>query len=311
MKIINPNGRYLFINISDISIKLFEDSQFLKKNKVLFYNTETDKRSIIYLIDKLKIKNIIIETSSINHISEKLTNDLVNSRYRNVKVYDVQDFYEKVNKRIPLLKFDSNEYFADNIFSIGMFNNDRIFKRFFDILLSILLLPIAIPLILAGCILIFIDSPGNVFFTQTRSGKNSCRFKIYKLRTMKSIHSGDFTKENDDRLLKVGKFLRKTKIDELPQIFNVLKGDMSLIGPRPERPEFVEDSIKENAYFDLRHLVKPGLTGWAQVHLPKATPVDNLKKLEYDLYYIKYYNFKLDLFILLKTVKVVFTMNSH
>ena len=128
---------------------------------------------------------------------------------------------------------------------------------------------------------------------------------------MKSNHSGGYTTSNDDRITFAGKFLRLSKIDELPQIYNILKGDMSLIGPRPERPEFVKIYNDENAYFDLRHIIKPGVTGWAQVHLPKATPDDNLKKLEYDLYYIKNYSWLMDIEILLKTVKIVLTMNSN
>lgn len=303
--------RLLFVNVSDISYKLLKETHFVENNKVIFFNTETEKRSISEYIVKLKIKTVIIETSNINHVSEKVTNEIIESRIKGVKVYEAQEFYEIVNKRIPLIKFETNEYFADNIFSIGLNRHDEIFKRVFDVLVSLIILPISLPLIVLGCLLIFISSPGNVFFTQKRVGKNSIPFKIYKIRTMKLHHHGDFTKKNDDRLLKIGKILRITKIDELPQLFNVLNGNMSLIGPRPERPKFVEESIKENAYFDLRHLVKPGVTGWAQVHLPKATPKENLKKLEYDLYYIKNYSFKLDLITLLKTVKVVLTMNSH
>lgn len=128
---------------------------------------------------------------------------------------------------------------------------------------------------------------------------------------MKSKHSGGYTTSNDDRITGIGKFLRLSKIDELPQLYNILKGDMSLIGPRPERPEFVDMYNEENAYFDLRHVIKPGVTGWAQVNLPKATPDDNLKKLEYDLYYIKNYSPKLDIEIIIRTVRVVLTMNSN
>lgn len=309
-KVATPQ-RLLFVNVSDISYKLLKETDFIKNYKVIFFNTETAKRSISDYIIKLKIKTIIIETSNINHISEKITNEIIENRRKGIKVYDAQEFYEVINNRIPLVKFETNEYFADNIFSIGLKKENEILKRIFDIAISLIILPFSIPLVAIGCLLIFISSPGNVFFVQERIGKNSVPFKIYKIRTMKLHHNGDFTKKNDDRLLKVGKILRIIKIDELPQLFNVLNGNMSLIGPRPERQKFVQESIKENAYFDLRHLVKPGVTGWAQVHLPKATPEDNLKKLEYDLYYIKNYSFKLDILTLLKTIKVVLTMNSH
>jgi len=156
-----------------------------------------------------------------------------------------------------------------------------------------------------------ITSKGRVLFSQERVGKNSKCFTIYKIRTMVSKHSGDFTTNNDQRINMVGRFLRLTKIDELPQIWNILKGDMSLIGPRPERPYYVKISNEENAMFDLRHLIKPGVTGWAQVNLPRATPEDNLEKLEYDLYYIKNYSVLFDIKIIFKTLKIVFTLNSN
>jgi len=120
----------------------------------------------------------------------------------------------------------------------------------------------------------------------------------------------EHTKENDKRIFPVGKFLRKTKIDELPQIWNVLMGHMSLVGPRPEKVDIVEKCAMENPYYALRHVIKPGITGWAQVNNPKATPEENLQKLEYDLYYIKNMSYLLETRILLKTVKVIFTLNS-
>lgn len=310
-KLTNFPKRYLIVNVSDISYKIMKETDFLKDNKVIFFDTNVETRSISDYIVKLKIKNVIIDTTNVNHISEKVTNEIIESKIKGVKIYDAQNFYEVVSKRIPLVKFSSNEYLADNVFTIGLDEEDIFFKRIFDVVVSLLLLPVTLPFIAFGALLIFVNSPGNVFFSQVRVGKNSVPFKIFKLRTMTNFHNGTFTTKNDHRLLKVGKFLRKTKIDELPQIFNVLNGSMSLIGPRPEREKFVIESVKDNAYFDLRHLVKPGISGWAQVHLPKATPRENLKKLEYDLYYIKNYNLKLDFLIFFKTIKVVFTLNSH
>lgn len=310
-KLTNFPKRYLIVNVSDISYKIMKETDFLKDNKVIFFDTNVETRSISDYIVKLKIKNVIIDTTNVNHISAKVTNEIIESKIKGVKIYDAQNFYEVIGKRIPLVKFSSNEYLADNVFSIGLDEEDIFFKRVFDIVVSLLLLPVTLPLIAFGAFLIFVSSPGNVFFSQVRIGKNSAPFKIFKLRTMTKIHDGTFTTKNDHRLLKVGRFLRKTKIDEIPQLFNVLNGSMSLIGPRPEREKFVTESVKDNAYFDLRHLVKPGISGWAQVHLPKATPRENLKKLEYDLYYIKNYSLKLDFLIFFKTIKVVFTLNSH
>lgn len=310
MKLLTPK-RLLIVNVSDITHKLIKEADFVENNKFIFFNTKTEKRSISEYILKLKIKTIIIETSDLNRLPEKITNEIIEAKLQGVKVFEVHEFYERINGRIPLVKLNTDEYLADDIFSIGLERNDFILKRIIDLSVSIVFMPIALLVILVGSLLVFMNSPGNVFFSQERVGKNSKKFRIYKLRTMRSKHNGDYTKNNDDRLLTVGRFLRMTKIDELPQLFNVLNGNMSLIGPRPEQQKYVEESVAENSYFDLRHLVKPGITGWAQVNLPRATPKDNLKKLEYDLYYIKNYSPLLDVKILIKTVKVIFTLNSN
>jgi len=307
----NYNERYIFINISSITLKILEEENFKKFHKSIFFNSENNRTSIFDYIKKFNIKTIVIETSELNHLPEKITNELIEAKLQGIEVYEVHEFYERTNGRIPLVKLNSNEYLVDDIFSIGLEKSDFVLKRFVDLAVSLMLLPFAIPVVVFGALLVFFNSPGKVMFYQERVGKNSKKFKIYKLRTMKINHNGDYTKYNDDRLLTVGKFLRTTKIDELPQLFNVLNGNMSLIGPRPEQQKYVEKSISENSYFDLRHLVKPGITGWAQVNLPKATPKDNLKKLEYDLYYIKNYSALLDIKILLRTVKVLLTLNSN
>ncbi len=303
--------RYLFINISNITEKILKEESFSKSHKSVFFNSESNNKNIFDYINKLNIKTIVIETSNLNHLPEKVTNEIIEAKLKGIKVFEVHEFYERINKRIPLVKLSPDQYLADDVFSIGLEKSDFLLKRIIDLLISILLLPIAVPIIFFGAILVLLNSPGNVFFSQERIGKNSKKFVIYKLRTMAIDHNGDYTQKNDKRLIKAGKFLRMTKIDELPQLFNVLNGSMSLIGPRPEQEKYVEESVAENSYFDLRHLVKPGITGWAQVNLPKATPKDNLKKLEYDLYYIKNYTPFLDIYILTKTVKVILTLNSN
>lgn len=312
LKVSNPKDRCLFINISDISIKLFRGNKLKKSFKVIRYDSEKNTKSILEYVNRLNIKIIVIETSNLNHLPENLTNDIIDARLNGVKVYDAQEFYEILNRRIPLVKLNTNEYLADDIFSIGLKHQSGLSsKRLVDVLVALAIMPIALPLIGIGCFLTLLSSSGKVFFVQERIGVSSRKFKIYKIRTMRSNHTGGYTTSNDDRITLVGKFLRLSKIDELPQIYNILRGDMSLIGPRPERPEFVDQYNAENAYFDLRHVIKPGVTGWAQVNLPKATPEDNLKKLEYDLYYIKNYSPKLDMEIILRTIKVVLTMNSN
>lgn len=187
-----------------------------------------------------------------------------------------------------------------------------IVKRIMDLAISIIALPVALPLMVLGCIAMLFTSKGPAIFRQKRVGLNGKPFTMYKIRTM--VHSKDgyvnHTVVNDGRITKVGQILRKTKIDELPQMFNVIKGDMSIIGPRPERIEIVEEFTKKHDYYKYRHLVKPGITGWAQVHKPMATPDQNLEKLEYDLYYINNHSLGLDVKILAKTVGVVKNLES-
>lgn len=301
----------LFINVSDISLKLFSDKKFRKKYKAILYNSNQSRITLTEYLDRFDIKCIVLETSNITHLHKHIANEIVAARNKGVAVYDAHEFYEYVNRRIPLVRLKTNEYLVDDIFTIGQKQEKFNLKRFIDILVSLILLPIVIPLVILGFILVKFTSHGSVLFSQERVGKNSKYFTIYKIRTMVSKHSGDFTTKNDLRINGVGKFLRLTKIDELPQLWNILVGDMSLIGPRPERPHFVKVSNEENAMFDLRHLVKPGVTGWAQVNLPTATPEDNLEKLEYDLYYIKNSSAFFDILILFKTIKIIFTLNSN
>ena len=185
-------------------------------------------------------------------------------------------------------------------------------KRIMDVIICLAVLPIALPLIILGCIAMAITSKGPVVFTQKRVGLRNKPFTMFKIRTMIHSKNGylDHTVKNDGRITKVGQLLRKTKIDELPQLINVLRGDMSLIGPRPERLDIVAQFTKQNDYYQYRHSIKPGITGWAQVNKPMATPEENLEKLEYDLYYINNHSLKLDVQILARTVGVVKNMES-
>ena len=181
-------------------------------------------------------------------------------------------------------------------------------KIILGLLISIPSLLLIIPICLIACIFIVIESSGNPIYIQERIGLNGQSFSIYKLRSMyqdaeKNGHK--WASKNDTRITKVGRFIRKTRIDELPQIINVIKGEMSIIGPRPERPEFINEFLKDIPNFNERLAVRPGITGWAQVNGGyELTPKD---KLVYDLFYINHESIKLDFLILLKTIKVIFT----
>ena len=184
-------------------------------------------------------------------------------------------------------------------------------KSSIEFIFSLLLLVIAVPICILACIAIYVELHVNPIYTQKRVGLNGRVFKIYKLRSMYIDAEKDgptWASENDERITKVGRIIRKTRIDELPQLVNILKRDMSFIGPRPERPEFIREFIKYIPDFNDRLLVKPGITGWAQVNGGYSlTPKE---KLEFDKYYIKNRGFKLDLFILIKTIIVIFTRHG-
>ena len=184
-------------------------------------------------------------------------------------------------------------------------------KSSIELIFSLLLLIIAVPICILACIAIYVELRVNPIYTQKRVGLNGRVFKIYKLRSMYIDAEKDGPKwasENDERITKVGRIIRKTRIDELPQLVNILKRDMSFIGPRPERPEFIKEFIKYIPAFNDRLLVKPGITGWAQVNGGYSlTPKE---KLEFDKYYIKNRGFKLDLLILIKTIIVIFTRHG-
>nr|WP_309098782.1 sugar transferase [Fredinandcohnia onubensis] len=181
-------------------------------------------------------------------------------------------------------------------------------RRFMDLFLSIIGLIITLPIMLFTMLVIVLESPGLPIFTQERVGLNGKTFKIYKLRSMRNDaekNGPQWASKNDARVTKVGQFIRKTRIDELPQLFNVIKGDMSIIGPRPERPVFVKQFNEEIPGFNKRLLIKPGLTGWAQVNGGyECSPEE---KLNYDIYYIKNMSYLLDVKIVFRTVKVIFT----
>ncbi|WP_454948643.1 sugar transferase [Capnocytophaga leadbetteri] len=300
----------LFINVGGILQKLLEESHISKSYRIIKYDISINKRNITSIIEKLKIGVIVIETSKIKEFPDDIIREIIDLRTKGVIVYEAEEFYEVINKRIPIVKLEAKKYIGDDIFSIKQRIRHRLVKRAFDLAIVFFAFPFALPLTILGIILTLLSSKGGAFFSQERVGRKGKPFKIYKIRTM-VINNGGFTQANDSRITPIGKILRFTKIDELPQLYNVLIGDMSIIGPRPEIPEYVEKCAEQMPFFKLRHMIKPGVTGWAQIHIPKATPEDNIKKLEYDLYYIKRYSLSLDIRIVLQTAKIILTLNSN
>jgi exopolysaccharide biosynthesis polyprenyl glycosylphosphotransferase len=198
----------------------------------------------------------------------------------------------------------------------SIFNRlQRLSKRGLDLVVVLVSLPIFGLLIPLLALAIRLDSPGPVFYRQVRSGRGGKPFSIIKFRTMFTDAEKDgkprWAMEDDPRITRAGRFLRKTRLDELPQIFNILKGDMSIVGPRPERPEFVAELSQAIPFYQVRLTVKPGLTGWAQIHAEYGNSVeDALVKLQYDFYYIRCWSLWLDLYTMFKTVYVVFKLQG-
>ena len=232
---------------------------------------------------------------------------LLTCKMQGVHVEDGTTFYEKISGKIMLENLRPSWMIFSEGFSISPLL--RLLKRLGDILLAGLGLVVAVPLLPVIAMLIKIESRGPAFFTQERVGQNGQLFVLIKFRSMyvdaEKTTGPVYTDANDPRITGVGRWLRCTRLDELPQLLNVLKGEMSFVGPRPERPFFVQQYAKEIPYYAQRLSVKPGLTGWAQVNYPYgATPEDAVEKLRLDLYYIKNMSLLLDLFILLKTAKI-------
>mgnify|MGYP001121411788 CR=1 FL=1 len=219
---------------------------------------------------------------------------------------DFPSFYEKILEKIPVTSI-SKVWFFENLKEGEKRIYDKL-KRIIDIVLASIILILTLPFWFLIALAIKIEDGGPVFYTQERVGKNKKIFKLKKFRSMipeAEKEGPKWAEIEDQRVTKVGKFLRKFHLDEIPQMINVLKGDISLVGPRPERPEFVEKLEKEIPYYNLRHIIKPGFTGWAQIKFRYARSVeDSLEKFQYDLYYIKNRSLFLDLKILLKTFQL-------
>lgn len=234
--------------------------------------------------------------------------DVLTCKLSGVDVVDAPSFYEEMTGKLLIEDITPSWFIFSDGFKITSFKMS--YKRLLDTVLAVFGLIITFPLIPLIALLIKIESQGPVFYKQVRVGKGEKHFVIYKFRTMfkdAELNTGAiWAQEDDSRVTLLGRFLRKTRLDEIPQLYNVLRGDMSLIGPRPERPEFIKKLREFIPYYSERHFVKPGITGWAQVKYPYGASVeDALEKLRYDLYYIKNLTLFLDMLIVLETIKIL------
>jgi sugar transferase (PEP-CTERM system associated) len=226
-----------------------------------------------------------------------------------VHVTDISDFLERETGRIDLDTVRPSSLIFSDGFSSGR-ELSGVLKRGFDIILSGAVLAITSPIILITALLVKMDSPGPAFYRQVRVGRFGETFEILKLRSMRQDAEAGGTaiwaQQGDPRVTRIGKIIRLIRVDELPQLWTVLKGEMSFVGPRPERPEFVAELEKQIPFYAERHMVKPGITGWAQINYPYGASLDDARhKLEYDLYYTKNYSPFLDLLIILQTLRVL------
>jgi exopolysaccharide biosynthesis polyprenyl glycosylphosphotransferase len=297
---------------SDPNYKIvgFINCEVKKSDKIKFKDiVEYSPREIYSVIKDENISEIVIASFNSETITPQIYKDLITLLEGGFPIKEYTQVFEEMTQRIPV-QFVGKDFYK--YFPFSRSNQNKLylfFHRLFDILISIIgiILGIGIlPLILFGNL---IANKGSVFYSQERIGKNGHLFNIIKFRTMVENAEKEgavWTKKNDTRITLFGKFLRNSRLDEIPQFLNILKGEMSLIGPRPERPVFVRKLSQILPFYETRHIVKPGLTGWAQVKTTYGSSVDDsLLKLQYDLYYIKHRSFFLDINILVKTLSTV------
>ncbi|RZM81158.1 exopolysaccharide biosynthesis polyprenyl glycosylphosphotransferase [Pseudoalteromonas rubra] len=309
------------LNKLSIKKRFRSQSQVLRQKVIYVYCPESRVEEIRSLAESYSFE-IIINDYSINDLTRKVIchyeSALLSIEHRNFLVSAtevgawVEPLVSYLDARLGYteVKLLASGYFLhQKAFSILSTKRTQIAKRVVDIVVALILLILTLPIALLTAILIKVESKGPIFYKQKRTGLYNEEFEVIKFRSMAQdaeASGAQWAKKNDSRVTKVGKFIRKTRIDELPQIINILRGEMSIVGPRPEREFFIENLEKEIPYYRFRHAVKPGITGLAQVCFPYGESLeDAIWKHKYDTYYIKHHSTSLDLKILLKTVKVV------
>lgn len=279
-----------------------------QENTDFHYVKEIKKSNLEAFVAKNSISEIVIASQKTEGITADLYQQLLSLLESGNIIREYTQVYESKTQRIPVHYIEKDFY---RFFPFSRSNNNKLYLslvRLLEFLLSVfglLVCMVFIPLIYIGNLL---ANKGSLFYTQERVGKHGVVFEIYKFRTMTENNdsNGAFASSNDKRITPFGKFMRKSRIDELPQFFNILKGDMAVIGPRPERPFFVKEIASVMPFYETRHVIKPGLTGWAQVNYSYGESIEeSLIKLQYDLYYIKHRSIFLDLSITFKTITTV------
>lgn len=266
-------------------------------------------RSLIDTVRDLKVSEVIVALKE-RRGGVLPIRELLDCKLTGVRVLDLSSFFERTQGQIRIDSLRASWLIYGDGFSQGWLRT--FVKRCFDLVASGALLLLALPIMLLTALLILLEDRGPIFYRQERVGLGGRTFHVIKFRSMRQDAEKDgkpvWAKSNDDRTTRVGKIIRKLRIDELPQLLNVFSGDMSLVGPRPERPFFVDKLCQEIPFYAVRHCVKPGVTGWAQVRYQYGSSVDDaIQKLQYDLYYVKNHSLILDTLVLFETVRVVLT----
>lgn len=266
------------------------------------------RTSLAKLCTRMRVNEIVV--ASDDRRGGLPIKELLECRFHGIEITQAATFVERECGRIPIELVDPSWWLFRKGFNGGVAK--AALKRSFDIFAGALILLLASPIMLLCALAIRIEggAGSSILFRQVRVGRNGRNFRLFKFRSMREDAESDgvarWATTNDDRVTRIGGFLRKVRLDELPQLFNVLRGDMSLVGPRPERPEFVGELTRKIPYYEQRHVMRPGITGWAQLSYPYgASTRDALEKLKYDLYYIKNHSLAFDIAILLRTIEVV------
>ena len=301
-----PLTNYQVVGFLDNNPQAMEESL----DHMLIPGKELD---VLIIARQLGVQEIIIALEK--NLERPLFTQLIECQIQGIDVSWMPDVYERVCRSVPIQHVDP-AWVMIAMQGMPLINSFQLAaKRLMDLIIVLLTAPIFLLLIPAIGLAIILDSPGPIFYSQTRCGQGGKTFKILKFRTMVQNAEKDgkaqWAQKKDPRITRVGQFLRKSRLDELPQIINVLMNDMSLVGPRPERPEFIERLAKEVRFYRTRLTVKPGITGWAQIHYDYGNTVeDALIKLQYDFYYVRYLSVVLDIYILFRTIWVLIMLKG-
>ncbi len=298
---INPHYKVLAVFLLDGSRQL---AFSLRSN-----NKELEEETLIQFVQSNSISEIVVAANQTEGLQPSLLQEILHLLHKGCIIKEYTQVYESNTYRIPIQHFDTDFY---RYFPFSRSNRNQLYLALVKILeiigsiLGVIATVLLIPFVIVGN---YFGNKGKLFYSQTRVGKNGVPFEIHKFRTMKSDAESNgavFSTKGDVRVTSFGKFLRKSRIDEFPQFINILKGEMAVIGPRPERPVFVAELVKVMPFYETRHVVKPGLTGWAQVNYSYGESIEeSLIKLQYDLYYIKHRSIFLDLNIVIKTLSTI------